>query len=139
MKTVEEALAYRNQATDGKFLPRTLDGKQADEMFSMDTDYKNFVGAFDQQGDALFYDYAGKIPKTAKLKKDNVAVEGLKRHIAVGKGVKVYVGFIDAPKGCIIKHAGNEHGDTVLAPGKYEVKQVQEYDHLLEESRNVID
>jgi hypothetical protein len=139
MNTVGEALIFRNQATDGKFLPRTLDGKSAKEMFGMDNDYKKFVGHFDQQGDALFYDHPGKIPKDAKLKPDNVAVEGLKRHIAHGKGVKVYEGFVDAPKGCVIKHAGNDHGDTHLAPGRYEVKQVLEYDHLLEESRKVID
>jgi hypothetical protein len=39
--------------------------------------------------------------------------------------------------GCILYH--EEHKDIKIPKGKYELSIVQEYDHFLEESKNVID
>lgn len=89
-----------------------------------------------QQGDALFFKIKS-LPKELKLRKDNVAVQGLNRHIVKGKSVKVYEGFISTKDKCLIKHP--EHKDIVLPKGNYEVKQVMEYDHWLEERRKVLD
>ncbi len=134
--TVEQAICFRNQLETFS-LPKTLDGQDA---FKQWPDKK---GEYHQQGDALFFPSELKaVPKDAKLRLDKVAVEGLKRHTAVGKGVKVYEGWIYAPNGCTIKHGGGEHGDTVLSAKEakvWQVKQVLEFDHILEESRKVID
>ena len=93
-----------------------------------------------QQGDCLLFPI-DKIPKDAKLRKDNVAVEGLRRHLALGKNVKVYDGYLKVGKGgCVIQHP--EHGvkiKTKLTEGCWQVKRVQEYDHLREEARAIID
>jgi len=45
--------------------------------------------------------------------------------------------FIEAVEPCALKHP--EHKTVMLPPGIYEKGVVQEYDHLLEESRAVID
>lgn len=45
--------------------------------------------------------------------------------------------FISTSDMAILKH--EEHKDLLLPAGNYRVQIVREYDHLLEESRNVID
>lgn len=129
-KTVLDAIEFRNGVR--KF-PRTMDG------IAPFAEWPDLIGDYDQQGDALFFDFDGEIPKDAIPKADNVAVNGLKRHVAIGDGVRVFEGYIDAPSGCVIKHGGDDHDDTHLKPGKYRVTRVQEYDHALEESRAVVD
>jgi hypothetical protein len=125
--SVKEAICFRNGLKTFS-LPNTLDGHPFGD------------GEYEQQGDALFFPNE-KIPKDATLRKDNVAVQGLRRHLAIGKNVKVYDGFIGVPeKGSTIKHPEHSlNADTKLTFGPWKVNQVMEYDHLLEESRKVID
>ena len=120
--SVEDAVKFRNSLSEFS-LPATIDGVPFGE------------GEYHQQGDALFFPIKS-IPKEAKIRKDRVAVEGLNRHLASGKDVKVYHGYIAAKSKTAIKHP--EHKDTILK-GNFQVKKVMEYDHWLEESRIVID
>lgn len=89
-----------------------------------------------QQGDMLIYKI-DVLPKDLKIRKDNVALDGLKRHVAKGDGTVVFDGYISTSETCIIEHP--EHKNIALTPGNYEIKRVVEYDHLLEESRLVVD
>jgi len=123
--TAEKAICYRNGLKEFS-LPKTLDGQE----------YGN--GTYHQQGDALFFPI-DSIPKDAKLKDNMVAVEGLRRHIAKGKNVKVYEGYLDASEGCIIVHPEHSAKRDTYLKGLFQVKQVVEFDHFLEESRIVID
>jgi len=64
------------------------------------------------------------------------------RHRVVGEGVKVFkasegVCLIEAPNGAQVVH--EEHDTIDLPPGEYETDNVQEFDHLAEESRAVLD
>ena len=88
------------------------------------------------QGDLLAFPIE-KLPDVLKKRDDMVVVDGLNRHLAEGGSVVVYDGFLSAPEGCVIKHP--EHNPITLDPGHYEIKKVLEYDHFLEESREVID
>jgi len=136
-ETVMDAIKFRNGKDK---LPATLDGIPAKDIFPGVSD--DLIGNYHQQGDALF-EMIDSIPENAKKKDNMVAVEGLRRHVAQGKDVIVFEGFLSAPNGVTIIHP--EHGkgsvakDTVLAPGHYLVTQVQEYDHWLEEQRTLID
>lgn len=59
-------------------------------------------------------------------------------HEAHGGGVTFYDdGILEAPSGATVTH--QEHLPVVLPPGTYERSIVQEYDHFVEESRNVAD
>ena len=125
-KTVREAICYRNSLK--KFaLPATLDGLEM---------YKDCVGTYHQQGDLLAFP-VDSIPSDAKERMDKVVVEGLNRHIAIGDCVKVYDGYVSSSEPFAIQHP--EHKDTVLSAGNYQIKQVLEYDHWKNESREVID
>lgn len=127
-KTVEDAIKFRNSLEEFS-LPMLLDGK---EMFS------KFQGTYFQQGDALFFPTLDPVPEGLTAKADMIAVHGLRRHKASGKGVTVYDGFLTAPEGAVIRHE-QDHHDLPLPGGNYRVKQVMEYDHALEEARAVVD
>ena len=59
-------------------------------------------------------------------------------HEAHGGEVSFYDdGVLEAPNGAEITH--QEHGTVVLPPGTYTRSIVQEYDHFVEEARNVAD
>lgn len=63
-------------------------------------------------------------------------------HEAAGPDVALYetgpdLWYLDAPAGAEINH--QEHGTITLPPGQYDRHIVREYDHFLEESRNVVD
>jgi len=128
-ENVDDAIMFRNQLT--KFaLPETLDGMS----FA-----KNQAIKYHQQGDALFFK-ANKVPEDAKLTKSNVAAEGLVRHIGVSCNIYESENgkrFLEAMDNCSIQHP--EHNNVNLKRGVYEIKKVLEYDHWLEESREVID
>lgn len=94
------------------------------------------MNTYIQQGDMLIFPIE-KLPKGLKEKKNKVVVNGLNRHIATGMGVKVYDGYISVKNTARVKHP--EHKDVILTKGNYMVKQVQEYSHFDEESRNVVD
>lgn len=136
-KSVMDAIKFRNGKDK---LPATLDGIPAKDIFPGVSE--DLIGNYHQQGDALF-EMIDAIPTDAKPKDNMVAVEGLRRHVAQGKDVIVFEGYLSAPNGVTIIHP--EHGkgsvakDTVLAPGPYLVTQVQEYDHWREEQRTLID
>lgn len=59
-------------------------------------------------------------------------------HEAHGGGVAFYDdGVLEAPQGAEVTH--QEHAPVTLPPGNYVRSIVKEYDHFLEESRNVAD
>ena len=59
-------------------------------------------------------------------------------HEAHGDGVALYEdGTLEAPSGALVTH--QEHHVLTVPPGTYERSIVQEYDHFLEEVRNVAD
>lgn len=99
-----------------------------------------------QQGDVLMRSCT-KIPKDAKVKKHArgwVLAEGEvtgHAHEVIGEGVEVLekdgVLYLSAPKGGTIKH--EEHKAFTIPPGNYTVGIVKEYDHFLEEARQVAD
>ena len=84
------------------------------------------------------------IPKEAKPTKDNHIAEGevtghyhavdIKDAIVLGHGEKR---FIDAKNTAIVTH--QEHKSISLPSGQYQTGICQEYDHLEEEIRKVLD
>lgn len=124
-KTVLDAIKFRNSVN---YLPKIIDAKMLPQDWP--------IGNYYAQGDALFFPIES-IPFDAKKRSDFVAVKGLRRHIARGDSVQVFDGYVSTSEMCAIEHP--EHETLFLEPGNYEVKQVLEYDHLLEESRKVID
>lgn len=62
-------------------------------------------------------------------------------HVVIGDGVEVYEKdgtlYVSAPNGGTIRH--EEHKPIDLAPGNYEIGIVREYDHFVEEARQVRD
>lgn len=59
-------------------------------------------------------------------------------HEATGEDVALYEdGTLDAPHGAVVTH--QEHFPVTVPPGTYVRSIVREYDHFLEESRNVAD
>jgi hypothetical protein len=128
-KTVEEAICFRNQLKEFS-LPITLDGQS---LFNPQD-----FGPYHQQGDCLMF-IENELPSDASMCSHKIAGEGLIRHLA--QNGEIYElnnkRFIRALKDCSIGHP--EHKPTTLPEGVYEVKKVLEYDHGLEESREVID
>lgn len=94
-----------------------------------------------QQGDILFVE--SDLPKNSKEIKDGVILHS----DTTGHSHKVHGGvllsddnkvlFISTSEMAIVTH--EEHKDLYLPPGNYKVRIVQEYDHMAEEARNVID
>ena len=98
-----------------------------------------------QQGDCLI-EAVESIPTRAKLRKGRcVLAEGEATghaHVIEQKGAKLYEGdagelFLELSKEATVTH--EEHGAVVVAPGKYKIRKVREYDHWEEESRAVAD
>lgn len=96
-----------------------------------------------QAGDLLFFEGA-KIPKDVTEKKDGVILHSDTTghsHKVIGPEAKLYLKdgktYISTSEIAILTHP--EHKDLALPPGNYEMRIVQEFDHLAEESRNVID
>lgn len=96
-----------------------------------------------QQGDVLIR--RAEIPKNAK-RKDGRAIVAYGEatghcHEVIGDGVQVYEEngtlYVSAPSGGTIKH--EEHKPITLPPGEYQIGIVKEYDHFVEEARNVRD
>ncbi len=59
-------------------------------------------------------------------------------HEAQGEGVALFDdGVLEAPHGAEVTH--QEHAPVTVPPGTYERSIVVEYDHFLEEYRNVAD
>ena len=97
------------------------------------------MNAYFQQGDELFFSGA-ELPKGAKKFPSGILMKSpVTGHAHRAKKGQVYRTetdrFVKGP--AIIAH--EEHGDLMLPKGIYAVKTVQEYDHLTEESRSVID
>lgn len=92
-----------------------------------------------QQGDVLIKEVK-EISKSAKAMKSDLLWKGQNHHHRVkGKysikkdGDKLFL----ESRGCVLYH--EEHKDIKVPSGKYVLDIVMEYDHLLEESRQVID
>lgn len=91
-----------------------------------------------QQGDLLTFKIEN-IPESAKESKHKIAAEGLVRHL-VENGFIYEDGndrYLAASVGCFVSHP--EHKALPLDVGFYKIKKVMEFDHWLEESREVID
>ena len=108
-----------------------------------------------QQGDVLI-EAVDSIPQGAKLRKGRcVLAEGEAtghahvvkasggKHAGQPDGAKLYeVGdtgelFLELSKEATVTH--EEHDSFTIAPGKYQIRKVQEYDHFEEEARAVQD
>lgn len=95
-----------------------------------------------QTGDLLYFKETKK-PKGLKEVKNGVLLHSDKTgHAHVLKSGKLFKTkenkmWIEVPRKATLKH--EEHKDLALPKGVYRVEQVFEYDHLLEESRAVID
>lgn len=93
-----------------------------------------------QTGDVL-YKSVDKFPKGTKKVPGNLIHKGDNHHHTIkGKfslSEKDGVMFIDAVGKCELNH--EEHKTISLPKGKYKKDIVLEYDHFLEESRQVID
>jgi hypothetical protein len=93
---------------------------------------------YGQQGDMLTFP-VNMLPKNAKELKHKVAAEGLVRHLVVNGFIYENDGdrYLAADAGCFVVHP--EHKPLPLDVGFYRIKKVLEFDHWLEESREVID
>lgn len=95
---------------------------------------------FYQQGDQLFKPHQEK-PKHVTLVENGVLVASpVTGHAHRAKDGKVWKSddgsmFVEGP--ATIVH--EEHGDINLPEGLYFMDTVREYDHLTEETRNVVD
>lgn len=97
-----------------------------------------------QQGDVCMLPVED-IPGECEKKNHTILAEGEATghaHRAKGAGCTVFEAptgelFLDAPNGAEVTH--EEHGPHSLPPGKYKIGIVQEYDHFMEESREVRD
>jgi len=93
-----------------------------------------------QTGDYLYFKVPA-LPLKRKKRSSGVIIKSPvtgHAHVVVGGSLLVSDDkrmFIKGP--ATLKH--EEHKDLSLPEGYFEVKQVQEYDHLAEESRAVID
>lgn len=105
---------------------------------------KQNKGDYFQQGDVLIKPVA-EIPDGAKPSpKGRVLREGEATghaHVATADDVDLFIVgerlFMRAPTGTEIVH--EEHEAFTVPPGTYEIGAVREYDHFLEESREVAD
>lgn len=95
---------------------------------------------FYQQGDEICEKMDGSLPGGAKLDR----TKNLMKSPVTGHAHKLKTGslyrlnadrFVKGP--AVIVH--EEHDDLILPKGFYRVKTVMEYDHMTEESREVID
>ena len=85
------------------------------------------------------------IPTTATRREGRAIVAHGKvtghTHEVIGHGVEVYedegVLYVSAPQGGTIQH--EEHRPITLPPGDYQIGIVREYDHFVEEARQVRD
>lgn len=98
------------------------------------------TGVYVQTGDVLYHEIK-EMPKGAKKAKGNVIHQG-RDHVHGIKGdCSLYVLgkelFIKARKSCKLIHP--EHEAVTLKPSVYVKGIVVEFDHLTEESRQVID
>jgi hypothetical protein len=97
-----------------------------------------------QQGDVILRGIAS-LPAKAKAKPGRAIVAYGEvtghMHEVIGSGVEVYelngTIYVSAPAGGTIRH--EEHRPITLPPGNYEIGIVKEYDHFMEEARNVAD
>lgn len=96
----------------------------------------------------LFTQLKYKVPEPKKLKATRLLFKGTNNEHYFSKGeVKMYVEgdkrFLRVTKKAVLSHSDpspkTKHGDGELPVGDYWVEVKQEYDHLREESRNVID
>lgn len=94
-----------------------------------------------QNGDVLLHQHVGDMPGTP-LKGEALLHKGQNHHhilrggaflIIQGESVK----FLDVAEDTELTH--EEHKTLVIPRGQYRIGFVQEYDHWLEESRNIID
>ena len=100
------------------------------------------LGDYFQQGDVIFK--CSKKPVKAKRLKGNVVVEGShggNNHVLGGSDFTLLdvegKPFLEIKKDTDALHP--EHKTITLPKGYYELVRVKEYDHILEESREVID
>lgn len=93
-----------------------------------------------QQGDTLIKQVK-EIPLRAKKLAGNLIHKGQNHHHTIKGKFALYAKgndfFIDAKGPCELLH--EEHKTIKLPKGKYQKGIVLEYDHFLEESRQVID
>lgn len=92
-----------------------------------------------QQGDELFHEI-NKLPSPRKKRTSGVIIKSP----VTGHSHKLVEGDLLVSNGELFvrgpaRIVHQEHKDVVLPKGFYLVKSVQEYDHMTEESRNVID
>ena len=115
-----------------------------------------------QQGDCIlkkcgitgvFKDEFQAIPKTAKKVTGNLILKGTTNsHALYGGKFQLYKDgerlFVDVKKACELDHVQDhrakkpkhaEHHSQVIPVGQWFVDELLEYDHMLEESRRVID
>ena len=113
-----------------------------------------------QQGDVLIkpcgkFDVFEKeffeIPKDALKQKSNLALRGATNsHAFYGGEFEIFekdsVKFVRVKKPCILDHVKSletmeraEHNSIEIPIGDWFIEQVNEYDHLAEESRKIID
>lgn len=128
-RTVMDSIKFRNTLEEFE-LPETLDGFN---LFSLPSG-----GGYHQQGDLLLFPEA--IPSHAAVCNHNIAGDGLIRHILINGEIHELNGvrYLLAFDNCEIAHP--EHKSTFLEIGcSYRVAKTMEYDHFLNESREVID
>jgi hypothetical protein len=93
-----------------------------------------------QTGDVL-YIKESKIPKGAKALKTNLFHKGENHEHLVRGEFTIYEHgddlYLKCKSDCELYH--DEHHTILAKPGIYKKRIVKEYDHLLEEARNVID
>lgn len=97
-----------------------------------------------QQGDVLM-ERVDNMPRKAKKLNHRTLREGEATghaHRAVAEDVTLFIGegnvlYMNAPTGTTVVH--EEHNAIEVPPGTYRVSGVQEYDHFLEETRDVLD
>lgn len=96
-----------------------------------------------QQGDLLI-EKVKMVPKNAKKLPHCTLAAGEHTghaHVAEGVDVELYekdgVLYVHCPNGCEVTH--QEHKAVTLPAGDYTIGRVQEYDHFVEEARQVQD
>lgn len=117
---------------------------------------------YTQQGDliikkcgikGIFTQEFDDIPKTAKPVKGNLLLKGQNNsHALYGGKFQIYKDnetlFVEVTKETTLDHVQDhlaekpkhaEHHAQKIPPGKYFLSPLMEYDHMLEESRQVID
>lgn len=93
-----------------------------------------------QQGDVLLKEFNSEI--TGKQNKNPLLYKGANHHHTLKGGAFLIIDndkdrFLEVAEDTELTH--EEHKTIKIPVGKYKLEIVQEYDHFLEESRNVID